>query len=255
MTNRLNYHELSTDFKVPLKSKFNITFELSMPRKYYIHKKQTFLYYNYSRFSADALTTICLKVTGIKYSNCKWNKLCRHVVFIVLQKVLYNTIANKHAPIKKTKLYASGEAYGTLRNETKRYFAKWYFAKWYFAKWYFAKWYFVKWYFGRTGDVARYKHYRNKICTLIRLSRRRHYDTFFENNMANTKKTWVGINELLHRREKNLKAISALKDFKNRNKIVKDGSRIPNIISEHFATVGNRLATTCISCPFPKYII
>ena len=212
MTNGLNYHELSTDFKVPLKSKFNITFELSMPRKYYIHKKQTFLYYNYSRFSADALTTICLKVTGIKYSNCKWNKLCRHVVFIVLQKVLYNTIANKHAPIKKTKLYAS-------------------------------------------GDVARYKHYRNKICTLIRLSRRRHYDTFFENNMANTKKTWVGINELLHRREKNLKAISALKDFKNRNKIVKDGSRIPNIISEHFATVGNRLATTCISCPFPKNII
>ena len=26
MTNCLNYHELSTDFKVPLKSKFNITF-------------------------------------------------------------------------------------------------------------------------------------------------------------------------------------------------------------------------------------
>ena len=103
-----------------------------------------------------------------------------------------------------------------------------------------------------SGDEPRYKNYRNKICTLIGLSRRRHYDTFFENNMANTKKTWVGINELLHRREKNLKAISALKDFKNRNKIVKDGSWIPNIISEHFATVGNRLATTCISCPFPK---
>ena len=31
------------------------------------------------------------------------------------------------------------KAYGTLRNETKRYFAKWYFAKWYFAKRYFAK--------------------------------------------------------------------------------------------------------------------
>ena len=42
--------------------------------------------------------------------------------------------------------------------------------------------------------------------------------------------------------KKNLKAISALKDFNNRNKIVKDGSRIPNIINEHFATVGNRLA-------------
>ena len=42
---------------------------------------------------------------------------------------------------------------------------------------------------------------------------------------------------------KNLKVISALKDFNNRNKIVKDGSRIPNILNEYFATVGNRLAS------------
>ena len=42
--------------------------------------------------------------------------------------------------------------------------------------------------------------------------------------------------------KKNLKVISALKDFNNRNKIIKEGSRIPNIINEHFATVGNRLA-------------
>ena len=40
--------------------------------------------------------------------------------------------------------------------------------------------------------------------------------------------------------KKNLKVISALKDFNNRNKIIKEGSRIPNIINEHFATVGNR---------------
>ena len=60
--------------------------------------------------------------------------------------------------------------------------------------------------------------------------------------MANMKKTWQGINELLHRRKQNLKVISALKDFNNRNKIVKEGSRIPNIINEHFAKVGNRLA-------------
>ena len=47
-----------------------------------------------------------------------------------------------------------------------------------------------------SGDEVRYKHYRNKICTLIRWSKRRYYDTFFENNMANMKKTWQGINEL-----------------------------------------------------------
>ena len=44
--------------------------------------------------------------------------------------------------------------------------------------------------------------YRNKICTLIRLSERRYYDTFLENNMVNMKNPGKGINELLHQREK-----------------------------------------------------
>ena len=39
-----------------------------------------------------------------------------------------------------------------------------------------------------TGDKVRYKHCRNKICTLTRLSKRRYYDTFFENNMGKMKK-------------------------------------------------------------------
>ena len=49
--------------------------------------------------------------------------------------------------------------------------------------------------------------------------------------------------------EKNLKVISALNDFNNRNKIIKEGSRIPNIINEHFATVGNKLAN---NLPIPQ---
>ena len=101
-----------------------------------------------------------------------------------------------------------------------------------------------------TGDKVRYKHYRNKICTLIRLSKRRYYDTFFENNMGNMKRNlarnqWT----FTSTEEKNLKVISALNDFNNRNKIIKEGSRIPNIINEHFATVGNRLAN---NLPIPQ---
>ena len=42
------------------------------------------------------------------------------------------------------------------------------------------------------GDEVRYRHYRNKICTLIRVRKRKYYDTFFENNMANMEKTWQG---------------------------------------------------------------
>ena len=41
--------------------------------------------------------------------------------------------------------------------------------------------------------------------------------------------------------KQNLKVVSALKDFNNRNKIIKEGSRMPNIINEHFPIVGNRL--------------
>ena len=33
------------------------------------------------------------------------------------------------------------------------------------------------------------KNYRNKICTLIRVSKRRYYDTFFENSMVNKEAT------------------------------------------------------------------
>ena len=42
------------------------------------------------------------------------------------------------------------------------------------------------------GDEVRYRNYRNKICTLIRVRKRKYYDTFFENNMANMEKTWQG---------------------------------------------------------------
>ena len=49
--------------------------------------------------------------------------------------------------------------------------------------------------------------------------------------------------------KKNLTVISALKGFNNHNKIVKEGSRIPNIIDKHFATVRNRLAN---NLPIPQ---
>ena len=64
--------------------------------------------------------------------------------------------------------------------------------------------------------------------------------------MSNMKKTWQGINELLHRRKRNLKVISAQKDFNSRNKIVKEGSRIPNVINKHLATAGNRPANNLL---------
>ena len=105
-----------------------------------------------------------------------------------------------------------------------------------------------------SGDEVRYKQYRNKIYTLIRLSKRKYYNTFFENNMANMKKTWQGINELLYRRKQNLKVISALKDFNNRNKIVEE--RFADTLLTLLTNILQQWETNLpISYPFPKIII
>ena len=70
------------------------------------------------------------------------------------------------------------------------------------------------------GDEVRYKYYRNKISSLIRISKKNYYSDYFETNLSNIKKTWTGINELLFRRKKNLKTIIAIKDPNNMNKVV-----------------------------------
>ena len=53
------------------------------------------------------------------------------------------------------------------------------------------------------------------------------------------KKTWTGTNELLFCRKKNLKTITPIKDPNN----MMDSSHIPNIVNEHFASVGSKLAS------------
>ena len=100
-----------------------------------------------------------------------------------------------------------------------------------------------------SGDEVRYKHYRNKICTLIRLSKRRCYDTFLKIIWPTWQKLAGNQWTLTSTEKKNLKSHICLKDFNNRNKIVKDGLRIPNISNGHFATVGNRLAN---KLPIPQ---
>ena len=73
----------------------------------------------------------------------------------------------------------------------------------------------------------------------------------FEANMPNTKKTWTGINEFSFCRKNNLKTITAIKDPNNKNKLVKDSSHIPNIVNEHFASVGSKLASKIPSSQQP----
>ena len=86
------------------------------------------------------------------------------------------------------------------------------------------------------------KFYRNKICSLTRITKKQYFCEYFQANINNMKKTWIGINNILNRKTKKSKSISALKDFKNNNEVSRDPTRIPNILNEHFATVGQKLA-------------
>ena len=60
-----------------------------------------------------------------------------------------------------------------------------------------------------SGDILKYKLYRNRIVSLSRLSKRLHYEAYFTANLKNMKKTWEGINELLNR-QRNRKQVSTL---------------------------------------------
>ena len=93
-----------------------------------------------------------------------------------------------------------------------------------------------------SGNDTKYKFYRNKICSLTRISKKQYFCGYFQANINNMKKTWIGINNILNRKTKKSKSISALKDFKNNNEVSRDPTRIPNILNEHFATVEQKLA-------------
>ena len=43
--------------------------------------------------------------------------------------------------------------------------------------------------------------YRNKITNLIRMSKKRYYQDYFENNITNMKKTLEAINNLINRKK------------------------------------------------------
>ena len=92
------------------------------------------------------------------------------------------------------------------------------------------------------GDSTQYIYYRNRITTLTRLSKQKYYANYFLANINNMKKTWQVINKLLTNRKRKSHTITALKDPRDNNLVTHNPSRIPNILNEHFATIGNKLA-------------
>ena len=92
------------------------------------------------------------------------------------------------------------------------------------------------------GDSTQYTYYKNRITTVTRLSKQKYYANYFLANINNMKKTWQVINKLLTNRKRKSHTTTALKDPCDNNLVTHNPSRIPNILNEHFATIGNKLA-------------
>ena len=92
-----------------------------------------------------------------------------------------------------------------------------------------------------SGDMAKYRLYRNKIITLTRLSKKLYYHNFFETNMSNIKNTWKGINLLINGKTRGDNVITALKRPGNGG-LSHNADEIPNIMNSFFSSIDPNLA-------------
>ena len=93
-----------------------------------------------------------------------------------------------------------------------------------------------------TGQQDEYKRYRNKLSTLIGLSKINYYHHYFESNVNNMKQTWKGINILVFNSRKKLQQIMAIR--RTDNSLSTNTTEIPNLLNNHFATVGKKLTSS-----------
>ena len=95
-----------------------------------------------------------------------------------------NVLENKHTPLK------------TVSNRMRKQFSK----PWISSG--LKKSIEVKHFLFQSVNLVKYKLYRNRICTLSRLSKKNYFHAFFSDNLNNMKNTWNGINNLIHNNKK-----------------------------------------------------
>ena len=105
-----------------------------------------------------------------------------------------------------------------------------------------------------SGDIDKYKFYRNKITTLIRESKKLYYHTYFTKHINDMKKTWTGINEVMNRNRRKSKPILCLKRL-NGNGVTHNPEELPNVLNDFFSTVGQKLAANVpdSNCHYSEY--
>ena len=93
----------------------------------------------------------------------------------------------------------------------------------------------------KSNDYDQYKLYRNRIITLTRICKNMYFQSFFNLNMSNMKKTWDGIREQIGRNKKHKKHINAIRAILSSH-VTHKPLKVANILNSHFASCGHRLA-------------
>ena len=96
-----------------------------------------------------------------------------------------------------------------------------------------------------------YKKYRNKLTTLIRLSRKVYYSNKLEQDNGNSNKVWQTINELVKNKKNNYPNSININGTE-----IKDPMQIANRFNEYFTNIGPKLASSIPSTAshFSSYI-
>ena len=81
--------------------------------------------------------------------------------------------------------------------------------------------------------------YRNLIVSLIRLSEKKYYQSYFKDNYNNIRKTWDGIKSIIN--ISNMKSMSP-NSLNVNNKINTNHVDIANCFNDYFSNIGSKLA-------------
>ena len=84
-----------------------------------------------------------------------------------------------------------------------------------------------------------YKLYRDKLNSLIRASKRNHFQHYFNQHSQNSKKTWNAINKLLG---KNRETLQDNLSLCINNKIISDQKQVADTLNKYFVGIGENLS-------------
>lgn len=90
----------------------------------------------------------------------------------------------------------------------------------------------------KTVKFNQYKILRNQIVTLIRISKKNHYRNYFTQNVHNSNKVWMGINELITL--KNIKGLNKI-ILKTENKNITEALDIATEFNKFFTNITTKI--------------